>query len=159
VRRTSRSKPLRKRTSRLPARARRNPPAAAGRSDTAARRRESRALRALLPTKLERDTALWPEVIAECVVREAERFLAADLPADYPARLAARAYHLYPRNKHFRKLLNEPGNRGREALYMFMRHWTCGWLKRERSPLHPKLPWEYALGKRLPLKSRQASQP
>ena len=42
-----------------------------------------------LPTALERDTLLWPEVIAESVVQEASRYLHAELPADYPERLAA----------------------------------------------------------------------
>jgi hypothetical protein len=48
-------------------------------------------------------------------------------------------------------MLNRPGNRGRESLYMYMRHWTCSWLKRERPSLYRKLPWEYALGKPLRL--------
>ena len=58
-------------------------------------RAEYRAWRASLPTPLERDTLLWPEVIAESVVAEASRYLNAELPTDFPARLAAKAYHLY----------------------------------------------------------------
>jgi len=113
-------------------------------------RRDFRAWRASLPTALERDTLLWPEVIAESVVAEASRYLHARLPADFPSRLAAKAYHLYQRHRHFHKMLNRPGNRGRHNLYMYMRHWTCGWLKRERYPLYKRLPWEYALGRSLP---------
>jgi hypothetical protein len=113
-------------------------------------RREFREFRAELPTALERDTLLMPEVIAETVVQEAERYLQADLPADYAERLAAKAYYLYGRHKHFHKTLNGRGNRGRDSLYMYMRHWTGGWLKRERNPLHKKLPWEYAYGWPLP---------
>lgn len=89
--------------------------------------------------------------IAESVVQEAERFLRADLPAGFAQRLAAKAYRLYPRHKHFHKMLNRPGNRGRHNLYVYMRHWTCGWLKRERYALFKRLPWEYALGRRLPV--------
>ena len=113
-------------------------------------RADFRAWRASLPTPLERDTLLWPEVIAESVVAEASRYLRAELPADFPSRLAAKAHHLYPRHRHFHKMLNRPGNRGRHNLYVYMRHWTCGWLKRERYPLFKRLPWEYALGRSLP---------
>ena len=103
-----------------------------------------------LPTPLERDTLLTPLWVAESVVQEVERFLKADLPEGFAERLAARAHHLYPRHKPFHKGLNRPGNRGRENLLMFMRHWTAGWLKRERNPLHKKLPWSFGNGQRLP---------
>ena len=42
--------------------------------------------------------------------------------------------------------LNRPGNRGRNNLYMYMRHWTAGWLKRELSALYKELTWSYAQG-------------
>ncbi len=103
-----------------------------------------------LPTQLERDTLLTPEWVAECVVQEVERFLKAELPDNFAERLAAKAHYLYPRHKHFHKGLNRPGWRGRENLLMFMRHWTAGWLKRERSALFKKLPYTFANGQRLP---------
>ena len=103
-----------------------------------------------LPTQLERDTLLTPEWVAESVVQEVERFLKAELPDNFAERLAAKAHHLYPRHKHFHKGLNRPGNRGRENLLMFMRHWTAGWLRRERNPLHKKLPYSFGMGRRLP---------
>ena len=103
-----------------------------------------------LPTPLERDTLLTPEWVAECVVQEVERFLKAELPENFAERLAAKAHYLYPRHKHFNKGLNRPGNRGRENLLMFMRHWTAGWLKRERSALYKKLPCSFGNGQRLP---------
>jgi len=113
-------------------------------------RREFRAWRASLPTALERDTLLTPEWVAESVVQEVERFLKADLPANFAERLAAKAHYLYPRHRHFHKGLNRPGNRGRENLLMFMRHWTAGRLKRERNPLYKKLPYSFGMGQRLP---------
>jgi hypothetical protein len=116
-------------------------------------RTEFRAWRASLPTQLERDTLLTPEWIAESVVQEVERFLKAELPENFAERLAAKAYHLYPRHKHFHKGLNRPGNRGRENLLMFMRHWTAGWLKLECNPLHKKLPYSFGMGQRLPFNS------
>jgi hypothetical protein len=123
---------------------------AAGRSDTAALRREFRAWRAAQPTAIERDTLLVPEWVAESVVQEVERFLNARLRDDFAERLAAKAHYLYPRHAHFQKMLNRPGNRGRDNLYMYMRHWTAGWLKRERPGLFKRLPWEYAQGRALP---------
>jgi hypothetical protein len=93
---------------------------------------------------------LTPEWIAESVVQEVERFLKARLPDDFSERLAAKAHYLYPRHKHFHKGLNRLGWRGRENLLMFMRHWTAGWLKRERYALFKKLPWCFSNGQRLP---------
>ena len=92
-----------------------------------------------------------PEAIAESVVQEAELFLKAGLPAGYAARLAAKSHHLYPRHKHFHKMLNRPGNRGRDNLYVYMRHWTASWLKREGRHLFQRLPYSYCLGRRLPV--------
>ena len=149
VRSTSRSKLSRRNVSGSSVRARRSAPAAAGRSDTAALRQEFRAWRSSLPTALERDTLLMPEVVAENVVQEAERFLKTKLPATFAERLAAKAHYLYPRHKHFHKGMNHPGNRGRENLYMSMRHWTAGGLKRDRYALYKKLPWAYALDRAL----------
>ena len=151
VRSTSRSTSPRRSASGLSTRSRRIAPAAAGRSDTAALRQEFRAWRASLPNALERDTLLMPDAIAESVVQEAERFLKADLPANFAERLAAKAHYLYPHHRQFHKLLKASGNRGRDALYMFMRHWTAGWLKRERSALFKRLPREYAQGRSLPV--------
>jgi hypothetical protein len=124
------------------------------RSGTSPRRRASlrqqaRDLHASLPTALERDTLLTPLWVAEAVVQEVERFLKSDLPANFAKRLATRAEYLYPRHKHFKKMLNRPGNAGRNNLYMYMRHWTAGWLKRARSPLYKKLPWSFGQGQPL----------
>jgi hypothetical protein len=113
-------------------------------------RQESRISRTSLPTQLERDTLLWPEIIAESVVTEASRYLNAEIPTDFAERLAAKAHYLYPRHRHFHKMLNRAGNRGRDSLYMYMRHWTASWLKRERYALFKRLPWDYALGRKLP---------
>ncbi len=112
-------------------------------------RREARAFAAAQPTALERDTLLVPEWIAESVVQEVESFLKTNLPENFAERLAAKAHRLYPRHRHFKRMLNRPGNTGRNNLYMYMRHWTAAWLKRARSPLFRLLPWSYALGRAL----------
>ncbi len=116
----------------------------------AVRKSVGHAWRAILPTALEQDTLLMPDVMAETVVAEAERFLHADLPAGWAVRLAVRAEHLYGANRHFKRTLNRPGNQGRNALYRYLRHWTAGWLQREQNPLFQRLPPAYALGRRLP---------
>jgi hypothetical protein len=103
-----------------------------------------------LPTRLERETLLTPLWVAESVVQEVERFLKTDLPAGWARRLAVKAHYLYPRHKHFHKMLNRPGNLGRHNLLVYMRHWTAGWLRRERSALYKKLPYTFANGQRLP---------
>src|ERR1017187_7440115 len=94
-----------------------------------------------LPTQLERDTLLTPLWVAECVVQEVERFLKAELPENFAERLAVKAHHLYPRHRHYHKMLNRPGNLGRNYLYVYMRHWTAGWLRRECYGLYKQLPW------------------
>ena len=103
----------------------------------------------MLPTPLERDTLLTPLWVAESVVQEVERFLKTELPAGFAERLAKRAHYLYPRHQHFRDGLNRPGNRGRENLLMFMRHWTAGWSRRDKSALYGQLPHSFANGQRL----------
>jgi hypothetical protein len=159
VRRTNRSTANRRTASGIPARSRVGSPAAAGLADTAAlRRREFRAFRDSLPTQLERDTMLTPEWVAECVVEEVECFLSTALPEGFVERLAAKTYHLYPRHAHFHRMLNSAGNRGRENLLMYMRHWTAGWLKRERPALYKKLPWTFGQGQRLPATSSISPQ-
>lgn len=158
------SKARRKRPAGLRCRANKSPaPLRGGRNGAAAPRaaatlrREFRAWRASLPTALERETLLMPEAIAASVVQEAERFLGAELPGSFTGRLAAKAELLYARHRHFHQAVNRPGNAGRENLYMFMRHWTAGWLKRERSALYKRLPASFAMGQRLPETAASAS--
>lgn len=75
-------------------------------------RRDLHVWRASLPTRLERDTLLTPLWVAESIVQEVERYLKADLPANWARRLAAKAHYLYPRHKHFKAGLNRPAGGG-----------------------------------------------
>ena len=102
------------------------------------------------PTQLERDTMLTPLWVAESVVQEVERFLKAELPENFTARLAAKAHYLYPRHRHYHQMLNRPGNFGLHNLRVYMRHWTAGWLRRERYALFKRLPWSFGNGHALP---------
>jgi hypothetical protein len=57
-----------------------------------------------------------PDAVAESVVQEAERFLKARLAEGLAARLAAKVFYIYPRHRHFQKMLNRLGNSGRNNL-------------------------------------------
>ena len=59
-------------------------------------RQEFRAWRDSLPTALERDTLLMPDAIAESVVQEVERFLAARVPDDFDAKQRLTGDCLWP---------------------------------------------------------------
>jgi len=65
--------------------------------------------------------------------------LSAKLPADYPARLAAKVHYLHPCPRHFHEVLNRPGNRGQVNLYVDMRPWTAICRKRKRRALFRRL--------------------
>ena len=149
VRSTSRSTSQRQRASGLPAISRRIASAAAGRSDTAALRKEFRAWRASLPTALERDTLLMPDVIAENVVGEVAQFLGEEFPARYAIWLAAKAELCYSARRQFYRRL-----RGRDDprawLSVFMRHWLASFLHLERPDLYDCLPREFGNGRQLP---------
>lgn len=67
------------------------------------------------------------------------------MPAGFAERFEHRAYHLSPRSRHFKEVLNRAGNPGRDSRYAFMRHWTAGWLKRERYDLYQRLPRSFGL--------------
>jgi hypothetical protein len=113
-------------------------------------RREFRVWKESLPTALERDTLLVPEWTAESVVQEVERFLGADLPEDFTARLAAKAEYLYPRHAQFKKMLNRRGNAGREQPLCV--HAALDRKAAQAGAFHAlqKLPRSFGLGQALP---------
>lgn len=105
---------------------------------------------------IERETeAVVPLWVAESIVAEAARWLGADLPDELPARLAAKAERCFAGHPQFHRRLcsnADSGNAAMATLRMFMRHWTASWLKRNRLSLFRRLPWDYALGKALPVR-------
>ncbi len=138
-----------------PATARSSRPSSAAkapRSGAASVRREFREWRASLPTALERDTLLMPDVVAEDTVAEAARYLGAALPGTCAERLVSKAEYLYGRHGAFQRSLKRSGNCAPAQLRVYFRHWLCSWLKRNRRALFNRLPWGYALGHRLPAK-------
>jgi len=113
-------------------------------------RRKFRAWRASLPTALERDTLLMPDVIAENVVREVELFLGEEFPARYAVWLATKAELCYSARRHYYRTLRRSGNAAREWLCVYMRHWLDSLLGLERPDLHHCLPREFGNGQQLP---------
>ncbi|HLX60672.1 MAG TPA: hypothetical protein VKX17_05265 [Planctomycetota bacterium] len=102
--------------------------------------------------RLESETPLLPELVAQRVLGEAERWLEVRLPDEWTRSLARRAAACYQRNPRFRYWLRRPGNAGREWLYAFMRHWLSALILRNRPHLYRALPFDYCVG--APLKGR-----
>jgi hypothetical protein len=73
--------------------------------------------------------ALLVDVIADCVVREAEDIFRHPFPPPvreaFCAHMEKRAEHVYARNQGWAKKIRGRGNRGRDTLYVFMRHWLA----------------------------------
>ncbi|MCG3149766.1 MAG: hypothetical protein PCFJNLEI_03231 [Verrucomicrobiae bacterium] len=106
-------------------------------------------IRATLAPGLERDTQLNPVWVAEAVVQEAARYVAADFPTIYATWLAEKAEHCYAGNQRFHRRLRGAGNAGRGWLYAFMRHWLAGLLHRERPDLYSQFPYTWVNGQQL----------
>jgi len=100
---------------------------------------------------IEDDTPIIPALVAESVVDEAARLApahAAELlsrRAELAAALAARANAAYEAdpNSTWSKSIRGAGNRGRDTLYAFMRHWLAGDLKRNDPEISGALPRGY----------------
>src|SRR5579859_380365 len=96
-------------------------------------------------TKIERETMLLPEVIADNVVGELERFLGGGL-LGAREHLAEFAETVYANNDNFRRLLRSRSNRGRDSLYAFMRHWLTAWVGENRPTQLSRIPRHYYVG-------------
>lgn len=94
------------------------------------------------------ETILLPSVIADSVCGEAAYFLKSDIPLGYSNRLAERADAVYEANKRFRRMLNGKGDRPRDMLYGFMRHWLAGFIRKDHPALFRRLPAGFANGGR-----------
>lgn len=101
---------------------------------------------------IEQDTELMPWLIADSVFHEASCYLETVLPVDWSDWLDQRAEGCYRKHKQFRTLVRGRGNRGRDTLYRYFRHWLASRLHREKHRLYRCLPHSYSFG--LPLSSR-----
>ncbi len=75
--------------------------------------------------RIEDDTPIVPEAVAEAVWEEACVWLNEQLPREWIRRLAVRANVAYTRNTHFHRTLRRQGNAGRDWLWAFSRHWLA----------------------------------
>jgi hypothetical protein len=98
------------------------------------------------PGRIERETPLVPQVIAEGVWDEACEWLGTRLPVSWIRHLTNRAEVLYLRNPRFRCRLQEPGDRGRDWLWAFNRHWLAALIHQKRPNLFQRLPGSFSNG-------------
>lgn len=100
--------------------------------------------------QLQKVTLLVPGAVARNVVEEVSRWLGVVLPSRYAARLAFQAERCFAHSPSFREKIDRPGHRGRDLLYVFMRHWLAARLHEERPALFRRLPREFSAGAELP---------
>lgn len=96
--------------------------------------------------QIERDTPILPQVIARSVCEEVTVWLGSPLPTQWVSELGGRADTIYAHNERFRRRIRGDGNRGRDYLRMFMRHWLAALLKQRRPDLFARLPASYCVG-------------
>lgn len=113
-------------------------------------------------SRIEDDTAILPGVVAESVVHEVVAFLtkndlddlAGTLYRDQQKFIKAlwkKAQEVYTKNSDFKKKIRQRGNKGRDSLYSFMRHWLVDLFNKSPSyrQLNGVLPSSYAMGRAL----------
>ena len=113
-----------------------------------------RPRRKVAPSRIAELTPL-PRAVAEAVHEEASVWLRHELPDAWISDLAEKADTIAAHNPHFQRLLQRPGNAGRDWLWAFMRHWLSGLLHRHSRPLHARLPSSYSAGLPLPPAGRE----
>lgn len=96
--------------------------------------------------QIERDTSLVPTAAARQVLDEASACLGVRLPGRFAVRIAFMAHRVYAHSPSFRAKLRRPDDRGRDALYRFLRHWLAARLHEERPDLYRRLPAAFASG-------------
>ena len=99
---------------------------------------------------LQRESALAPVAVAHGVCAEAGVFLGAELPAGWAELLVEKAAIVSAHNPRFRGLLRQHGERGRDWLWAFMRHWLAALLKQQRPAFFSRLPEDFCRGRELP---------
>lgn len=105
--------------------------------------------------RIEIDTPIIPWAVAVAVWEEACVWLAVELPRSWIVILAVRANEIYAHNPRFRRLLQRPGNAGRDWLWAFTRHWLAALIWKHRRDWHARLPVSYNVGQPLPPRARK----
>ena len=110
------------------------------------------------PTKRQRipridlDTPIVPRAVMEAVCEEAAVWLGQPLPRRWIRELTARANTIYAHNPRFRRKIRAKGDKGRDYLWAFARHWLAGLIAERRPDTYPPLPSSFSIGHPLPAK-------
>ena len=104
--------------------------------------------------RIEQDTPIRTRAIAEGVCEEVSVWLHEPLPRRWVRELVARANTIYARNRHFNRRVRGQGDRGRDYLWMFMRHWLAAMIRQRRAQSYARLPAAYCVGGDLPPRQR-----
>lgn len=104
---------------------------------------------------ISKDMPILPEVVAAQVINEVESYIGKSLDSGYSKTLVTHAHETYNANESFRKKIQAGGNRGRDQLYAFMRHWLAAELKEKQPDVYRQLPKAFSDGK--PLGKRKAN--
>lgn len=99
-------------------------------------------------SRLECETPILSDLVAEGVCAAAANWLGDNRPMRFAPALAARARRIYEVNASFAARLRRDD--GIEWLRVFLRHWLAGRLRRECRDLFDRLPPEFANGASLP---------
>jgi hypothetical protein len=102
--------------------------------------------------RIDWDTPILPHLVAWCVWSDTAVWLGSPLPRRWVRELVGYANTVYAHNDRFRRRINGVGDRGRDYLWMFMRHWLAALLKERRPHLHARLPASFNVGQPLPPK-------
>lgn len=100
--------------------------------------------------RIDQDTPIVPRAIAESVCEEVAVWLHEPLPRRWIRELTAQANTVYANNERFARQLRAAGDRGRDQLWVFMRHWLAARLWKQRRHLHARLPASFSIGHALP---------
>lgn len=102
--------------------------------------------------RIELDTPILPGFMAEGVCEEVAAWFQSPvpLPRHWAVELAGYANTIYAHNERFRRRIRGGGNRGRDYLQAFMRHWLAAMLKDRRPELFDRLPASFCVGQELP---------
>ncbi|MEO8429119.1 MAG: hypothetical protein ABI651_18665 [Verrucomicrobiota bacterium] len=102
--------------------------------------------------QIELDTPIVPSAVMKAVCEEAGVWLGQPLPRRWISELTAHANTTYAHNARFRRNVRAKGDKGRDYLWAFVRHWLAGLLGKRRPQLHARLPVSYSIGHPLPQK-------
>ena len=102
--------------------------------------------------RIEADTPIVPRAVMEAVCEEAAIWMGQALPRRWIRELTAHANTVYACNPSFRRNVRAKGNKGRDYLWAFTRHWLTALMCERRPRLHARLPDSYSIGHPLPPK-------